>query len=116
VAGREKVADVLLCSVWNRDEVLRDGRKASHLEQIRKGQLPRYQLLAECTLDGAKRDLRVVDFGDVRSLPLSLLRRRAVIAGGKRLRLMPPYREHLSQGFARFFMRVGLPVDIAPIK
>jgi len=31
---------------------------------------------------------------------------------GKRLRLLPPYREHLSQAFARFFIRVGLPVDI----
>ena len=27
---------------------------------------------------------------------------------------MPPHREHLSQAFARFFMRVGLPIDIAP--
>jgi hypothetical protein len=33
---------------------------------------------------------------------------------GRRLRLLPPYREHLSQAFARFFMRVGLPVDIPP--
>ena len=32
----------------------------------------------------------------------------------RRLRLLPPYREHLSQGFARFFMRVGLPVEIPP--
>ncbi|MBD5492017.1 MAG: hypothetical protein HDR16_07880 [Lachnospiraceae bacterium] len=31
---------------------------------------------------------------------------------GKRLRLCPPYREHLSQAFARYFMRVGLPVNI----
>jgi hypothetical protein len=31
---------------------------------------------------------------------------------GKRLRLLPPYREHLSQAFARFFMRIGLPVHI----
>ncbi len=30
-----------------------------------------------------------------------------------RLRLLPPYREHLSQAFARFFMRVGLPVAVA---
>ncbi len=29
-----------------------------------------------------------------------------------RPRLLPPYREHLAQAFARFFMRVGLPVDI----
>ena len=32
------------------------------------------------------------------------------------LRLLPPYGEHLSQAFARFFMRVGLPVDIPPFK
>lgn len=31
---------------------------------------------------------------------------------GKRLRLCPPYREHLSQAFARYFMRVGLPINI----
>jgi len=31
---------------------------------------------------------------------------------GKRLRLCPPYREHLAQAFARFFMRVGLPQDV----
>lgn len=29
-----------------------------------------------------------------------------------RLRLLPPYREHLAQAFARSFMRVGLPIDI----
>lgn len=28
------------------------------------------------------------------------------------LRLLPPYREHLSQAFARYFMRVGLPQDL----
>ena len=31
---------------------------------------------------------------------------------GNRIRLLPPYREHLSQAFARYFMRVGLPEDI----
>ena len=28
------------------------------------------------------------------------------------LRLLSPYREHLAQALARFYMRVGLPVDI----
>jgi len=27
------------------------------------------------------------------------------------LRMLSPYREHLAQGFARYFMRVGLPHD-----
>jgi len=31
-------------------------------------------------------------------------------------RRLPPYREHLSQAFARYFMRVGLPQDITPFK
>jgi hypothetical protein len=30
------------------------------------------------------------------------------------VRLLPPYREHLAQAFARFFIRVGLPVDVPP--
>ncbi len=28
---------------------------------------------------------------------------------GARVRLLSPYKEHLSQAFARYFMRVGLP-------
>lgn len=55
---------------------------------------------------------RIVDFHEVFTVPRefleSLLRQR----GQPRLRLLPPYREHLSQAFARFFMRVGLPVDV----
>lgn len=33
-----------------------------------------------------------------------------------RLRLLLPYREHLAQSFARFFMRIGLPIDIPEFK
>jgi hypothetical protein len=56
--------------------------------------------------------IRVVDFHDIYSLPKifleSFLRERKKL----RIRLSPPYREHLSQSFARFFMRVGLPTPI----
>lgn len=55
---------------------------------------------------------RVVDFHYVYTLPRefleSLLRQR----GNPRCQLLPPYREHLSQAFARFFMRVGLPTPV----
>lgn len=60
-------------------------------------------------------DHRIVDFHGVYTAPREFLeswnRRRAQ----PRLRLLSPYREHLSQAFARFFMRVGLPVAIGPI-
>jgi len=49
------------------------------------------------------------------SVELPLQYFRAFAAGaGERVRLSPSYREHLAQAFARFFMRVGLPVDITP--
>ena len=82
-------------------------------EKARKGQLLGFHVLNKCDLEGFKRDFSVVDFRRVHSLPLGFLRN---ISGalGERIRLLPPYREHLSQAFARFFMRVGLPVDIPP--
>ena len=71
--------------------------------------------LAECCLLDSLCEVRVVDFRRVYSLPVTFLRRRATQCGN-RIRLLPPYREHLSQAFARFFMRVGFPVDIPPFK
>jgi hypothetical protein len=56
-------------------------------------------------------ELRIVDFRRIYSLPLTFVRKRAARTGAG-LRLLPPYREHLSQAFARYFMRVGLPRDI----
>jgi hypothetical protein len=88
---------------------------ARGLEDARRGNLPGYHLLAACDLPGFVRELRIVDFRRVYSLPLTFVRQRAA-RGGDRLRLLPPYREHLSQAFARSFMRVGLPQDIPPFR
>lgn len=53
-----------------------------------------------------------VDFKNVYGIHRSTL--NGIIKNLKtRIRLLPPYREHLSQAFARYFMRVGLPQDIA---
>lgn len=114
VQGREKVDDVLLCAVWKRAELPTGHHLSSDagMEDARKGRLPAYHLLAESNIDAFKRGVRVVDFRRVYSLPVAFVRKRASLTN--RLRLMPPYREHLSQSFARFFMRVGLPVDIPP--
>lgn len=113
VKGREKVSDVLFCAVWKRSE-LKDmpnfAGDNSQMEQARKGMMPGFHVLAECTLEGHGREVRVVDFRRVHSLPITFVRKRA--AGKERIRLQPPYREHLSQAFARYFMRVGLPADI----
>ncbi|MGD0094417.1 MAG: hypothetical protein ABSE73_31300 [Planctomycetota bacterium] len=117
VRGQEKLSDVLLCSVWNPKELDAGPFKnlKSGLENVRCGRVNGFHLLANCTLPGLQRNFRVVDFRRVYSLPLEFMRSLAA-AQGSRLRLLPPYREHLSQAFARFFMRVGLPVDIPPFK
>ena len=61
--------------------------------------------------DGIQLGLGVVDFHYVYTAPTSYVKQHAA-QSGKRLRVCPPYKEHLAQAFARFFMRVGLPADI----
>ena len=55
---------------------------------------------------------RIVDFHDVFTIPRNFLESLVRKRRQPSLRLRPPYREHLSQAFARYFMRVGLPVEI----
>lgn len=107
VKGREKLEEVLFCPVYLCAE---HSFKADELEKARKGGLPGYHIISESALPDLERGVRIVEFRRVYTLPLSFVRGRAAL--NRRLRLMPPYREHLSQAFARFFMRVGLPVDI----
>jgi hypothetical protein len=108
-----KLPEVLLCSAWSRSELTGDLARPEMLENIRKGRYPAFHLLAACDLPGLEREVRLIDFRGTYALPLAFVRKRAA-AAGDRLRRLPPYREHLAQAFARFFMRVGLPIDIPP--
>lgn len=85
------------------------GRK-KRIDELRKGNLPSYHLLNK-DLENNLPDYLVVDFRNVYSVNFDFLKN---FTSGlpNRQRLLPPYREHLSQAFARFFMRVGLPNDI----
>lgn len=114
VKGREKLTEILLCAIWKCSE-LTEGYLASSvgMEEARRGNLPGFHVLGECSLPEFHREIRVVDFRRVYSLPLPFVRRLATEVG-KRIRLLPPYREQLAQAFARYFMRVGLPTDIPP--
>ena len=112
--GKDKIDHVLLCSIYSRSEIT-NGILATDkgMEDARRGNLPSYHMLGECTLPEFYREIRLADFHALWSLPLRYFRQRAERCGS-RLRIMPPYREQLSQSFARFFMRVGLPLDIPP--
>ena len=84
-------------------------------ENIRRGNVAGYHMLAACEVQNFVSPIRVVNFRQVFSLPFPYIQDLAS-QQNPRLRLLPPYREHLAQAFARFIMRVGLPVDIPEFK
>lgn len=109
----QKVKDIIVCPHWDLEQASQMdaalGNKNAWKAVI-KGHQFRYAMLSAWEGE-VSTGVRVVDFGRIFSLPRDFLQ---AVAGnqGRRLRLRPPYREHLSQSFARFFMRVGLPQDI----
>jgi len=82
-------------------------------EVLRRGNIVYLHLLNKCILPGWESSFIVVDFRKVYSIDRNLLNEIS-INQGTRLRLLSPYREQLSQSFARYIMRVGLPTDIPP--
>jgi hypothetical protein len=113
-----KVDLVLVSPLWAISELEHKSdffKSRKGKESLREGNLPGYHLLNRCEIEGFEADYQVVDFRNVHGVPRDFLIDLAK-ERGKRLRLLPPYREHLSQAFARFFMRVGLPVDIPPFR
>jgi hypothetical protein len=82
-------------------------------ENIRDRYLWNYSLLNAEEADGFKIDRRVVDFHEVYTIPRIMLESLIRKRNEARPQLLPPYREHLSRAFARYFMRVGLPTGIS---
>ena len=114
IPGREKTSHVLLCALWR----LADFPAGHHLAtpkglEARRGNIPGFHMLGPFDDSEFHEAARLVDFRRTWSLPLDYLRKKA---DKPHLRLLPPYREHLSQSFARYFMRVGLPSDIPPFR
>jgi hypothetical protein len=110
----DKLQMIQVCPFWDLEMLAKDveffrGRRGR--EDLRRGGLPGYHLLNRCALPEKPTDFLVVDFR--MQFAVKLLDLRSLASGQKpRLRLLPPYREHLAQALARFYMRVGLPVDI----
>lgn len=111
----EKVEEVLLAQViaWPnavRKEVAQ-GNKYIQSSKFRKslieGNVPGLSLLHK-HVDEPRLEWSVVNFKRLHTLPKEFIQPRASSMGA-RLRLRSPYREHLAQAFARYFMRVGLP-------
>ena len=109
----EKVQEVLLAEVVAWDVVKASGeahlKKTDFRRALVHGNVPGYSLLRKSE-ESVPLPWSLADFHRLHVLPKPYVEAFADQAGD-RLRLLPPYREHISQAFARFFMRVGLPHD-----
>lgn len=84
----------------------------SQCETLKKGYVWNMTLLNNSEIPEMQFEHRIVDFYDIYTVPKVFLENLLKKRGKQRPRLLPPYREHLSQSFARFYMRVGLPTEI----
>jgi hypothetical protein len=113
----ERVTEILVAAVLPWEMVVEyelergNARAASsgHRTALQRGNLPGLCLLNEHT-EAPTLPWSVVDFHQLAIVDREILRWTAG-EGGPRLRLMSPYREHVGQEFARYVMRVGLPVS-----
>ena len=112
-----KIDIILVCPYYNLDMFLsihptsKDGSKKSRLkviDNLKQGVYPSYHLLQKDEKSGID-DYLVVDFRNVYGVNYNFLK-KYILKITKRNRILPPYREHMSQAFARYFMRVGLPI------
>ena len=85
----------------------------AHCDDICDGFIWNLTILNEKRNSGISTEHLIVDFHDIFTIPRVFLESYLHQRGHPRLRLLPPYREHLSQSFARYFMRVGLPISVA---
>jgi hypothetical protein len=101
--ANDKIGQVLLCAYHPASSYSKDNRA-----KVRKEQRPALHMIEGCALAGHEFAQQAIDFRTIYTLPKEFVVAFAR-AKGSRERLLPPYREHLSQAFARYFMRVGLP-------
>lgn len=127
---QEKVNNIVLCphlslndfhGEWE-SEMRRDGQNPtpkawrSYYKAICDGHIWNLTILNSGSCESLTTEHRIVDFHEVFTIPRNFLESLLEQRGRPRLRLLPPYREHLSQAFARYFMRVGLPVRLTPVQ
>jgi len=122
----EKVSNVVLCAhvslvehheIWA-EELNSKGHNPTdrawrrYCEDIRDGYVWNLTILNAGSGESLTNENRIVDFHEIYTVPRDFLELLLSQRQELRLRLLPPYREHLSQAFARFFMRVGLPMGV----
>lgn len=115
--ANDKVEEVLFAQLIGWEDAVRRGvqqgneaiKSGKFRKQLVDGTVPSLSLFYKHEQE-PRLAWSVVDFHRLFVLPKAFVSQYAASLG-PRLRLRSPYREHLAQAFARYFMRVGLPHD-----
>ena len=108
---------ILVCPYYTFDHFCQNlnynntSKKKSAFNEIKNGRRFSFHMLNKSEKNGIN-DFLIIDFRNIFGVNIDVLKSHISVNKNDRIRLAPPYREHLSQAFARFFMRVGLPIDI----
>jgi hypothetical protein len=115
----KKIDNVLVCPFFTREELAKLSTSFADLsskkwqDMVQRGYWEGLYLIPPCEIDEFGHPPLIVNFRQVVATPLEMVKGH-VAATTTRVRLSPPYREHLSQAFARFIMRIGYPIDYPP--
>ena len=112
--AKPNLQHLMFCPIWPIAPAAKlhpDFSTVDGKDKLRMGNYVAFQMLSKCEIAGFENDETIVQFNRIIEVPKQVI---VDLAGQphSRVRLLPPYREHLAQGFARFYMRVGLPTDI----
>jgi len=108
------ISHLIFCPVWDQaqlGEAMPTFNKPATIGNLKKGYMVGFYPINKYEHPSLQRPWRIVQFQRIIELETNDVRNNPQLIV-PRLRLLPPYRESLSQAFARFFMRVGLPVPV----
>lgn len=120
----DKVKNITLCRIYVLNDYListkQSKTKAKDLiDGLNSGRVANMCLLnrpTDCNPYGdVLEDYLVVKFDESVNYPIELIKQRVDTETGDMIKLLPPYREALSQSYGIFFMRVGNPTNIPKV-
>ncbi len=113
---QDKIKIITICPFVTMSELVKNNKifeDDNKKEDLRRGYFPYLHLLDNVSEDYSNNELLIVNFRNIYTTNHEYLK-GFVKLQPSRIALKSPYIEHLSQSFARFFMRVGLPSTIKP--
>ena len=104
---------IILCPRYDFEQYIeaRNLNQSDRWGKLVRGQIVGNHLLNRFESKDISFEYQVVDLINILTVPYGFAKEVAK-AQTRRVRLSPPYREHLAQAFSRQFMRVGLPIDL----